>query len=99
MLQAARDAVQTLGGMTADQLAQDMIRARALVNCFTEIGEAAARTTDAGRSLASAVPWRQVVGMRHNLVHVYWGIDLNELVKTVENDLPTFINALEQVLR
>jgi uncharacterized protein with HEPN domain len=85
--------------MDADQLAADMIRARAMVNCFTEIGEAAARTTDAARALLSEVPWRQVVGMRHNLVHVYWGIDLKQIVETVQNDLPGFIAALDRVLK
>lgn len=75
-----------------------MIRSRALVNCFTEIGEAAARVSDEACLIAAEVPWRQIVGMRHNLVHVYWGIDLRELVKTVRSDLPVFIAAMDRML-
>lgn len=37
--------------------------------------------------------------MRHIIVHVYWGIDLNELVQTVRADLPTLIVTIETALR
>ena len=37
--------------------------------------------------------------MRHNLVHVYWGIDLEELLKTVRTDVPELIAAIDRVLR
>ena len=99
MRQAARDALEIVGTRGLEDLRSDMIRSRALVNCFVEIGEAAARTTDEARAIASEVPWRQIVGMRHNLVHVYWGIDVEELLKTVRTDLPGFIAAIDRVLR
>jgi uncharacterized protein with HEPN domain len=75
-----------------------MIRTRAIVNCFTEIGEAAARLTPAGRDCVGSLPWRQIVGMRNIVVHLYWGIELKEIVATVNNDLPRFIRALETAL-
>lgn len=95
MLRCARDARVIVAGDDAPAIAQDMLRTRALVNCFTEIGEAAARLTPAGRELVGAVPWRRIVGMRNIVVHVYWGIDLGELVKTARDDLPALIEALE----
>jgi uncharacterized protein with HEPN domain len=75
-----------------------MVRTRALVNCFTEIGEAAARLTPAGRAFVGEFPWRQIVGMRNIVVHVYWGIDIAELVKSVKDDLPALATALELAL-
>ena len=98
MLQTARDAISIVGDDSAEVIAADMVRTRALVNCFTEIGEAAARLSEKGRERAPDVPWRQVVGMRHLIVHVYWNIDLREIVETVRNDLPAFITALETAL-
>lgn len=99
MLRSARDAQIVLAGLDDAALAQDMIRARALVNCFTEIGEAAARLTAEGRASVGELPWRQIVGMRNIIVHVYWGIDLAELVKTCRDDLPALISALERALK
>ena len=36
--------------------------------------------------------------MRNIVVHVYWGIDLRELVKTARDDLPPLIASLEAAL-
>jgi len=98
MLNAARDARSVLGSLTPEALSQDMIRTRALVNCFTEIGEAAARMTPVARDLVGTLPWRQIVGMRNIVVHVYWGIDLAQLAKTTRDDLPGLIAALDVAL-
>ncbi len=98
MLKCSRDARAIVGSDDAAMLAADMVRTRAVVNCFTEIGEAAARLTPAGRARVGTVPWRQIVGMRNIVVHVYWGIDLAELVKTTRDDLPVLIAALEAAL-
>lgn len=98
MITSARDAMAILGEDDAEALGADMVRTRAIVNCFTEIGEAAARLTDQGRALAASVPWRQIVGMRHTIVHVYWNIDLREIVKTIRDDLPLLLRALEDAL-
>jgi uncharacterized protein with HEPN domain len=98
MLKCSRDARMIVGNDDAVTIAPDMVRTRALVNCFTEIGEAAARLTPAGRALVGAGPWRQIVGMQNIVVHVYWGIDLRELVKTARDDLPDLIAALEAAL-
>jgi uncharacterized protein with HEPN domain len=88
MLRCSHDARLIVAGDDAPVIASDMVRTRALVNCFTEIGEAAARLTPPARAHVGAVPWRQIVGMRNIVVHVYWGIDLGELVKTARDDLP-----------
>lgn len=98
MLTCSRDARTIVGSDDAATVAKDMVRTRALVNCFTEIGEAAARLTQGGRARVGEVPWRQIVGMRNIVVHVYWGIDLAELVKTARDDLPVLVAALQAAL-
>lgn len=87
-----------MGTLTGRELLQDMIRARALVNCFTEIGEAAARLSDQPRALVGELPWRQIVGMRNIIVHVYWGIDMDELGKTTRDNLPPLIRAVQKAI-
>ena len=98
MLKCSLDARSIVGGDDAHALGADMVRTRALVNCFTEIGEAASRLTPPGRVLVGKLPWRKIVGMRNIVVHVYWGIDLAELVKTAHDDLPGLIAALQSAL-
>jgi uncharacterized protein with HEPN domain len=98
MLRSSLDARLIVADDESLTIAKDMVRTRALVNCFTEIGEAAARVTPPGRALVGALPWRQIVGMRNIVVHIYWGIDVGELVKTARDDLPILIDALEAAL-
>jgi uncharacterized protein with HEPN domain len=71
---------------------------RALTQCLTIIGEAAARVSGEGRDAAPGVPWRDVVGMRNWLVHAYFNIDLDTVWDTVVDDLPPLIAALERIL-
>lgn len=98
MLRCCRDAQAIVGASPSEDVAADMIRTRALVNCFTEIGEAAARLSPSGRTRVGSLPWRQIVGMRNIVVHVYWGIDVSTLVKTAQSELPEVIAALETAL-
>ena len=52
---------------------------RAVTHCIQEIGEAASQVGEATRTTVPQLPWRQVVGMRHNLVHVYFNIKHEQL--------------------
>lgn len=74
------------------------MRERAIRSCFAEIGEAANHITPEGRVRIGQMPWRQIVGTRSIVVHVYWGVDLNQIVKTIRDDLPALVQALESAL-
>ena len=45
-----------------------------------------------------AIPWREIVGMRNRIVHVYFDIDLRLVWDTVHNDLPMLIAQLEPLV-
>jgi uncharacterized protein with HEPN domain len=44
------------------------------------------------------IPWEDIVGMRHRLVHAYFDINLNMLWNTVQDDLPPFIESLQKAM-
>ena len=95
MMDAARQAMGFAQGKSRKSLDTDPMLARALMHAILEIGEAASRTSDAGRSRAPEVPWAQIVGMRNVLIHVYWGVDFDRLWKTVSEELPALLAMLE----
>jgi uncharacterized protein with HEPN domain len=45
-----------------------------------------------------SVPWRQVAGFRDVLVHDYARVDLQEVWRIVQQDLPTLIILLEPLI-
>jgi hypothetical protein len=56
MLKCSRDARTIVAGDDAPTIAVDMVRTRALVNCFTEMGEAAVRLTPPARLPVGSPP-------------------------------------------
>lgn len=95
MLEAARDAHRFVSGRVRDDLRTDTMLLRALTNAVQQIGEAAANISDVARARVPDLPWGQIVAMRHVLVHVYWGVDMDRLWATATQDVPVLIAALE----
>lgn len=95
MLDAARDAAKIVAGRTIADLNSDMITRRALLNALQEIGEAAARVGDEGRRRTPTLAWGKIVATRNILVHVYWGVDHEQIWKMATINVPELIVALE----
>ena len=98
MLDAAREATSFAAGRGRAELDRDRMLALALLKEIEIIGEAAGRVSEAGRTTCSEVPWANIVGMRNRLVHGYFSIDLDIVWKTVSDELPRLISALERCL-
>lgn len=62
------------------------------------IGEAAANISGERRTLATDIPWRQVVGMRNSLIHAYFHVDWNEVWAVINRDLQPLKAGVRAVL-
>ena len=69
-----------------------------MVHHIQIIGEAIRAVSSELGELDSATPWPQIVGMRHILVHDYFGIDLDEVWNVIERDIPSLRIAVERIL-
>jgi uncharacterized protein with HEPN domain len=98
MLDHAREAVEMVRGRERRDLDRDRMLELSLVRLVEIVGEAASRMTRADQARYPTIPWPQVTGMRHRLVHGYDTVDLQVLWDTVTDDLPPLIAALEAVL-
>jgi len=63
------------------------------------VGEAAFRISKATKDAHPEIPWRQISGMRHILVHDYFRVDWNILFMTARDDIPTLEPLVVAVLR
>lgn len=98
MLDAAREALKSTQDRTRADLEQSPVWTLGLVKCVEIIGEAASHVTQDTRIRHPEVPWIQIVAMRHRLVHAYFDLDLDQVWKTVTEDLPPLVAELERVL-
>lgn len=77
-------------GFLRNALLQD-----AVIRNIEIVGEAAGRVSADFCTRNAGIPWREIVGMRHRLIHGYLQVNLDTVWKAVERDLP----ALERSLR
>jgi len=63
------------------------------------IGEAARALPEEIRAKMPDIPWSQVIGMRHILVHDYFGIDTEVVWDAVQRDLPSLKEKITSLLR
>lgn len=52
------------------------------------IGEAANTITPETKFIFTDLEWKQIIGMRHILVHEYFGVDFDLIWQVITNDLP-----------
>ncbi len=98
MLDAAQEAMAFASGKSRLHLEHDRMLVLALVKDIEIIGEAAYQVSPQTRKQLPDIPWEDIVTMRHRLVHAYFDINLDILWKTVQQDLPSLVEVLEQAL-
>ncbi len=73
----------------ADELIQNWMTGHIQI-----IGEAARALSEEFRDRYPLVPWSDIIGMRHVLVHHYFKIDLNRIWQVVSTDIPRLKEAI-----
>lgn len=76
-----------------DELVQTWI-----VHHLQHIGEACRALPPEFREQHPEIPWGQIIGMRHILVHHYFGIDENAVWTAAANDLPALKTQIAALL-
>lgn len=69
-----------------------------LIRNIQIIGEASSRLSKPLKDEHRDVPWRQITGMRHAIVHDYFEIDWNEVYNTTIRDIPALKPLFEAIL-
>ncbi len=78
----------------ADELLQNWF-----VRHLEIIGEAARLLPEEVRARAPDIPWSEIIGMRHILVHNYFGIDTQIVWDAVERGVPSLKDKITTLLR
>lgn len=99
MRDAGREILEFMTGSSQSSFATNRMLQLAVVKDLEIIGEAANNISDECQSRHPYIPWRAMVGMRNRLVHAYFGINLDVIWQTVQQDLPPLIDSLERALQ
>jgi uncharacterized protein with HEPN domain len=86
-----------IGDMPLEAFLSDEKTADAIVRNLEIIGEAASRLPKHFKEQHSAIEWRKIVGLRHRIVHEYFGVDLYIIWQILKNDLMVFKEKLRPI--
>ena len=75
-------------GKTFDSLRDDELTYFALVKCIEIVGEASYMLTNEFRETHPQTEWRDIIAMRHVLVHGYYQVSVKQIWKVVNEDIP-----------
>ena len=75
----------------------DMIQS-AVIRQIEIIGEATNHLSSTFMEKHFEVPWTDIIGMRHKLIHDYFGVDLKKVWGTIKKDIPSLKKNIEDIL-
>ncbi len=94
----AAKAIEMLGTTSQDALERNEMMQFALIKLVEIVGEAANCVSDQTQREHPEIPWKDVIGMRHRLVHDYEATDLGLVRETIIDYLPSLIEQLTQIV-
>jgi uncharacterized protein with HEPN domain len=98
MFDAATKAVEKVAGIGRSKFDRDETLRLVLTYLLQIIGEAARRVSVKFQDGHPEIPWKAIIGMRHKVVHDYFGVGDDVVWDTVINELPPLIEKLRSVL-
>lgn len=98
ILEAAEQIVDANRRLTLDAIEKDPILFFGIVKLVEIIGEASYKLSKEFKSAHPELPWREIEGMRHVLVHDYYTIDSKILWDTITESIPPLIPTIRKII-
>jgi uncharacterized protein with HEPN domain len=98
MLLAAHDAQGFVSGLDKGAFLASRLHQSAVIRSLEVIGEAASDVSTATQVAYPQIPWRDITGMHHRLIHGYADVDLGRVWDTVQSHLDPLIAVLKKIV-
>jgi len=101
-LQHIRDAANRISeyveGIDEPSFKKSNLIQDAVIRQIEIIGEAAKNLSSQFRNSHPEIPWRELSGMRDKLIHAYFGVDLDRVWITAQDEIPALNSQIEALL-
>lgn len=85
-------------GLEYEQFVRNEEKFLAVIHAIQIIGEAAHRLPKHFKAQHPGVPWDDIAGMRHFIVHSYYVVDPRIVWRTIQEDIPALQQMLAEIL-
>jgi uncharacterized protein with HEPN domain len=86
-----------VASVTRDEFLTNVQLQDSVLRRFQVIGEAARRISEETKIRYPEIRWRDIVGMRHRLVHDYVDVDLDIVWNAAKNRVPQLLEQLARL--
>lgn len=87
-----------IGGMSYEEFLLDERTNYAVIKCIEIIGEAVKQIPKSLRRKYSEIPWKDMAGMRDKVIHIYFGVKMDQVWLSVKEDIPRLKPQIRRVL-
>lgn len=98
ILESIEEIEKYTAGSNLELFLQNSMMKFASVKQIEIIGEAANYISDETKNKFSDIQWRQITGLRHVLVHEYFGVDSKLIWQIIADDIPELKIKIKEVL-
>jgi uncharacterized protein with HEPN domain len=98
ILDLAAKAMARLRGRSREQFDADEDFRIVIAHLIQNIGEAARRVSDGFQQRHPHVPWKEMIGMRHKIVHDYMDVDYDIVWDVAITELAPIVAVLKPLL-
>lgn len=98
ILESISDIREFIGGMTQEDFVNDKKTINAVIRSLEVIGEAARNIPDTLTVCYPDIAWREIISIRNKLSHEYFGIDLDIVWQSTQEDLQPLEVAIRHML-
>ncbi|HEY3295436.1 MAG TPA: HepT-like ribonuclease domain-containing protein [bacterium] len=98
MLEYAGYVVESAKGVTWEEFLADREKRDSVVLQISNIGEAANHVSDAFQKRHPEIPWSNIIGMRHRMIHGYKLVNYEMVWKAAQQAIPELIRLLEPLV-
>ena len=82
-----------------EDLVGNPVLARASDRSLQIIGDAAKKVPESIKKQYGNIPWKEMMGMRDVIVHEYDDVDIEQVWKTISEDIPKALENIETMMR
>lgn len=97
MLDTARSVVSKVAGKSRPEFDADENLRLALVHLLQTFGESARRVSPEFQKSHPQIPWKNIIGMRHKVVHDYLHVDYDVVWTVATAPVPPLLSELEKI--
>jgi uncharacterized protein with HEPN domain len=98
ILESIEEIEKYTAGSNLEVFLQNSMMKFASVKQIEIIGEAANYISEETKNKFSDIQWRQITGLRHVLVHEYFGVDSKLIWQIITDDIPELKIKIKEVL-